>query len=81
MGARCAAILVASAAALVACSTPPTVLSNPRNSIMLQWRPGETSDSAVRTTAERHCESWGKKAVAGELQEKGDLRVQTFRCD
>jgi hypothetical protein len=48
---------------------------------MLQWEPGKTSESAVKTTAERHCRSWGKEAVPGDAQEKDGARIQTFRCD
>jgi starvation-inducible outer membrane lipoprotein len=75
------AALILGGALLAGCSTPPTTLSNPRDSIMLQWEPGKTSESAVKTTAERHCRSWGKEAVPGDAQEKDGARIQTFRCD
>jgi starvation-inducible outer membrane lipoprotein len=75
-----AAALVA-ALALAGCSTPPTTLSNPRGSIMLQWQDGKTSQSTVRTLAERHCESWGKRAVSGGVETKNDTRVESFRCE
>jgi len=75
------AALAAAGAVLGGCSTPPTTLSNPRDSIMLQWQPGKTSESTVKTTAERHCRSWGKEAVPGEVEEKDGQRIQTFRCE
>ena len=75
------AALAALALVLAACSTPPTTLSNPRDSIMLQWQDGKTSDSSVRTVAERHCQSWGKRAVPGGVEANGDTRVESFRCE
>jgi starvation-inducible outer membrane lipoprotein len=66
---------------LAACSTPPTTLSNPRDSIMLQWQDGKTSESSVRTVAERHCDAWGKRAVPGGVDAKGETRIETFRCE
>jgi starvation-inducible outer membrane lipoprotein len=77
--ARSAALTLA--AMLAGCSTPPTTLSNPRDSIMLQWDPAKTSQSSVETTADRHCKSWGKRAVAGDVQEKEGARIETFRCE
>ena len=67
--------------ALAGCSDPPTTLANPRDSIMLQWQRGKTSESMVKTEADRHCDAWGKHAVAGDRKTQGDTIVQSFRCE
>jgi hypothetical protein len=78
---KTAAALALAAASLAGCSTPPTTLSNPRDQIVLQWEPGKTSQSTADTTADRHCRAWGKRAVAGDVEEKDGARTQTFRCE
>jgi hypothetical protein len=65
---------------LAACSTPPATLSNPRDSIVLQWQEGKTSDAEAARTAERHCDAWGTHAISGDRQRHGDSVTQTFLC-
>ena len=67
-------------ACLGGCSETPTTLANPRDSIMLQYDPGETSSRSVADVAQRHCESWGRNAVASRQERKEGLEISSFDC-
>ena len=73
-------VVLALAIVLAACSTPPATLSNPRDSIVLQWQEGKTSEAEAASIAERHCDAWGTHAIPGDRQTHGDSVTQTFLC-
>ena len=65
---------------LMACSETPTTLANPRDSIMLQYDAAKTSQSDAEDVAQKHCESWGRNAVASRNEQKDGHRIQSFDC-